>query len=110
MTQQSHTEDPLPRVERDGKVAVIVSPGYGAGWSTRADKPGAVFAPDVVAWIETGKPAVDLEQQFGHYGYTGGLRDATIEWVPKGTRFHIDEGVDGSESLVVVGPDYGYVA
>lgn len=27
----------MDKIERDGKVAVLYSPGYGAGWSTWAD-------------------------------------------------------------------------
>lgn len=100
------------RVVRDGKVAVLVSPGYGAGWSTWADEIGpeaAVFAPDVVAWVEAGKPDIDEEEAFGRYGYLGGLSDVVIEWVPVGTRFIIDE-YDGSESLTILSPDYGWTA
>lgn len=102
----------IPKVERDGKVAVIVSPGYGAGWSTWATNLGeaSIYAPDVVAWIEDGKPddAVRVEG-FERYGYTGGLYQAEVEWVPKGARFIIDE-YDGHESLTVLGPDFGHVA
>lgn len=98
------------KVIREGKVAVLVSPEYGAGWSTWADDSrAAVFAPDVVAWVEAGKPDIDLKETFGHYGYLGGLRDVEIEWVPVGTRFEIDE-YDGSERLRILGPDDGFVA
>lgn len=99
-----------PRVVRDGMVAVLVSPGYGAGWSTWASDLGdaAVFAPDVVAWIEGGKVGeTDFAEKYGYDG--GGLSDCVIEWVPLGTRFIIDE-YDGAESLHIIGPDYGYVA
>lgn len=102
------TENP-PRVERDGKVAVIVSPGFGAGWSTWASDLGAaaVFAPDVVEWIEGGKVGdTDFAEK---YGYTGGLSDAEIEWVPKGCRFEINE-YDGAESLHILSPTDGYMA
>ena len=104
----SETAAVVPKVERDGKVAVIVSPGHGAGWSTWADKAEvALFAPDVVAWIEAGKPGgVDA---FEGYGYTGGLDQAEVEWVPKGSRFIINE-YDGSESLTILGPDFGHLA
>lgn len=99
----------VPKVERDGMVAVIVSPGFGAGWSTWATDLGeaAVFAPDVVEWIEGGKVG---DRDFAErYGYAGGLMDTYIEWVPKGSRFIIDE-YDGSESLTILGPDYGHIA
>jgi hypothetical protein len=98
----------VQKVIRDGKVAVLVSGGFGAGWSTWADESeAAVFAPDVVAWVEGGK--VGSVDQFKHYGYMGGLRDVRIEWVNVGDRFYIEE-YDGSESLHVVGPDFGFVA
>lgn len=97
----------IPKVVRGGKVAVLVSPGYGAGWSTWADDAElAVFAPDVVAWVEAGKPA---GADFENYGYSGGLRQVHVEWVPQGSRFFIDE-YDGYESLQILGPDYGHVA
>ena len=102
----------MKKVERDGKVAVIVSPGFGAGWSTWADEPeAAVFAPDVVAWIEAGKPDdPELMEAFGEkYGYVGGLYRAEIEWLPKGTQFIIDE-YDGSEGLTIITPQVGYTA
>ena len=98
------------KVVRDGKVAVVISPHYGAGWSTWADQSeAALYAPDVVEWIEAGKPEADLQAKFGRYGYVRGLRNAEIEWVDIGTRFHVDE-YDGYETLVILGPDYGYIA
>lgn len=104
-------ERPVRKVVRDNKVAVLVSPNYGAGWSSWADDPeAAVFAPDVVAWVEAGKPNdVDIDKAFCHYGYLGGLFEVEIVWVPVGTRFAISE-YDGFESLTIIGPDYGFVA
>lgn len=102
----------VEKVERNGKVAVIVSPGFGAGWSTWADRQdAAVFAPDVVEWIEAGKPYdLTLRVKLGEkYGYTGGLDDVEITWLPKGTQFVIDE-YDGSETLRIVNPELGYIA
>jgi hypothetical protein len=102
------------KVIRDGKVAVLVSPGYGAGWSTWADNSEeAVFSPEIVAWVEDGKPPLDAateerwEDTYGYY--LGGLADVGVEWLDQGTRFEINE-YDGSESLYVITPDYGYVA
>ena len=54
-----HSLDVLAeRVVRDGRVAVLVSPGFGAGWSTWADRElreRLLFDPEVVAWVEGGK-------------------------------------------------------
>jgi hypothetical protein len=104
----------VPKVIRDGKVAVIVSPGFGAGWSTWAHTAGdeaAVFAPDVIAWIESGRtnPPNAYALFAEKYGYTGGLGAAVIEWVDVGTRFEISE-YDGSEDLRILTPETGYVA
>lgn len=94
----------MNKVIRDGKVAVLVSPGFGAGWSTWSGKhrDWALFAPEVVNWVESGKNG-DIDQivkeALGEeYFYTGGARDLEIEWVEEGQLFIIDE-YDGSESL-----------
>ena len=94
------------RVVRDGKVAVLYSPGFGAGWSTWAGSEIAerlIFDPEVVAWVEGGKqgPVPDMETKYGDdYFYDGGASDLEIRWVPVGSRFRINE-YDGSESVVL---------
>lgn len=79
-------------------VAVIYSPGFGAGWSTWLDvekREEAVFEPHIVNHVEFGEDLdeVYLEQK---YGYLGGLPDAIVVWVPVGTVFRIQE-YDGAE-------------
>jgi len=100
----------MDKVIRDGKVAVLVSPGIGAGWSTWADREHrewAVFSPEVVAWVEAGKPggengeelkAIVREKLGEDHMYLGGADDLEIEWVPQGEAFEITE-YDGSETL-----------
>jgi hypothetical protein len=109
-------EQMVDKVERDGLVAVIISPGYGAGWSTWADdSEKALFSPEIVEWIEAGKPGLDPDDCwkeldiFQEYGYTGGLRDVVIVWLPKGTQFLVDE-YDGNETLRIISPTIGYIA
>ena len=49
------------KVIHDGKVAVIYSPGFGAGWySWNTDYPDIIFDPQVVFWIENGKNDSDI--------------------------------------------------
>ena len=86
----------MNKVVREGLVAVIVSEGYGAGWSTW-NKAEDAFEPEVVRWIEGGKVGEPLKE--GDDRYAGGLEEARIVWLPVGTLFRIDE-YDGSESLV----------
>lgn len=95
----------VEKVIRDGKVAVLVSPGYGSGWSSWAHEGKeeiACFHPKFVAWVEGGKKESIKEiakQVFGeeHFCILG-ADNLEIEWVPVGTRFRIDE-YDGAESL-----------
>lgn len=98
------TKMPYEKLIRDGMVAVIISPGFGAGWSTWAGdelREFCLFDRRLVECIETGGDLseVALGLVGDQYLYTGGAGDAEIVWLPEGKRFRIDE-YDGSESLV----------
>lgn len=103
----------MDRVIRDGKVAVLISPGFGAGWSTWASDELAgrvLFDPAVVAWVESGKVGdVPVDQYGDTYLYTGGAGQLTIEWLPLGTQFRISE-YDGSEHIVLASEEEWYTA
>ena len=92
------------KVVRDGKVAVLVSPGYGAGWSTwNPSEPQCLFDPDVVAWVMGGKQGglPDLKVKYGvDYFCSLGSTSLDIEWVPVGAKFRIQE-YDGFEALIL---------
>ena len=85
----------------NGKVAVLYSPGFGAGWSTwNQEVPEIMFDPAIVKFVETDQWA-ELNTYVGlkYPGlYTGGMKDLAIAWVPEGTLFKINE-YDGSESI-----------
>lgn len=93
------------KVVRDGKVAVLVSPGFGAGWYTwNRQHPSILFEPNVVSMV-LGKvhyTEIDsyMERNYGDGFYAGGSSDLVVHWVPEGMRFRIHE-YDGSESLVL---------
>lgn len=93
----------MNRLVRDGNVAVLYSPGYGAGWSTWADtdiRENVLFDPAMVELVEQEK--WDELKAFVALKYptlyTGGLEDLHIEWMPVGTQF-IVEDYDGNESI-----------
>ena len=92
----------IEKVIRDGKVAVLYSPGHGAGWSSWASIPRekCMFDPKVVAWVEGGKQGPVPVEHYGKDFYTGGARDLEIEWIPIGTAFIIQE-YDGSEDIYI---------
>ena len=90
----------MDKVIRDGKVAVLYSPGYGAGWYSWHDVEALIYDPRVVHYVETGEKELITSYVEAVYPdvYCGGVDDLQIEWVPEGTRFRINE-YDGSESL-----------
>jgi len=101
----------MEKVIRDGHVAVIISNGYGAGWSTWNPGPHRetlAFHPKLVELIESGQCNQDnmltlLTELIGKietvHVYLGGVEDLTIEWLPEGTRFRIEE-YDGKEYII----------
>jgi hypothetical protein len=102
----------MEKVEKDGLVAVLYSPGYGAGWhSWNSEHEGLLFDREIVEAVLAGdvKRAVSIAEAKYPGIYTGGGDDLTIEWVPKGSRFEIHE-YDGSESVRIFGPQDGHVA
>lgn len=91
---------------RDGKVAVIVSPGFGAGWSTWGEPATAqerAFDRGLDELIEAGKKkeAAKYAAQKWPEDYQGGLDQCLVEWLAVGTKFTIHE-YDGSESLRLI--------
>lgn len=116
----------MNKVIRDGMVAVLYSPGYGAGWSTwsmvRGHDTELMFDPSIVTLVEdrdagkiTDAQLVELVEAYCNqtYGdnevYCGGVEDLRIEWIPEGTQFKINE-YDGSESIEYKENDYWVTA
>ena len=92
----------MEKVVKNGLVAVLVSPGFGAGWSSwNPLKPELLFDPAVVAMVEDGTNAETIaaycEAKYPD-GYFGGAGDLIVEWVPVGIQFRVHE-YDGSETL-----------
>ncbi len=86
----------------NGKVAVLYSPGFGAGWSTWASEYAEelVYDPMIVDMVEANRFDELASYMSLRYPevYTGGMTDLTVAWLPVGTLFKINE-YDGSESL-----------
>lgn len=95
----------MEKIERDGQIAVLISPGYGAGWSTWNEEHRETLAmdADIVNAVLDGdkKKAVEIAKQKCGDFYEGGIDGLTVKWAPKGARFEIKE-YDGSESLYIV--------
>lgn len=91
----------MEKLQEDGKVAVLYSPGFGAGWSTwNSEFPEMLFDPAIVKLVETNKwEELETYATLKYPGaYLGGMRDLTVAWVTVGTLFRVEE-YDGSESI-----------
>jgi len=105
----------MEKVIRDGKVAVLVSRGFGAGWSTWTDETETyLFHPKLVGMVEEKRhneiTSEWMEKELGLEDvFVGGVDGLEIEWVPVGTKFVIDE-FDGSELLKTIDDFYWNVA
>ena len=104
----------MKKVIRDGKVAVLVSPSYGAGWYTWAGTDGdesMLFDPDMVAAVEAGdyEKATAISKTKWPQVYDGGIDDLVVEWVPVGAQFPIHE-YDGSETIEFYNPGSYFTA
>tara|TARA_A100001391_G_scaffold21102_1_gene11541 strand:- start:9 stop:395 length:387 start_codon:yes stop_codon:yes gene_type:complete len=117
----------MSKVERyineDGKVGVLISGGYGAGWSTWADSKDREFflfdwglvklaLEKEAAWISQdntslfGRGLVEMNtealevylKENGVDSFTGGWAGVYVKWMDQGTEFIVEE-YDGSESL-----------
>ena len=108
----------VERYVKDGKVAILVSPGYGAGWSTWGEdelaydkrvveywlehKDDEEFMKEIDTWADENSTIEAARKQFEEWGYHGvyfgGFKQIKLVWLPKGTLFRIKE-YDGSESI-----------
>ena len=93
----------MNKVIKDGKVAVLVSPGFGAGFTTWNHNEGlSPFEPKIVNMILEGRlEEIDedwIKDNLGVDTYGGGIGQLEIEWIPQGVSFSINE-YDGSESI-----------
>ena len=90
----------MEKVIKDGKVAVLVSHGYGGGFYTWGAPVEAIFDPILVDLIEHQNTLKAIKYVKKTYpdAYEGGVGQLDIEWIPEGSKFIINE-YDGSESL-----------
>ena len=93
-------------ITQDGLVAVLVSPGFGAGWSTWAHDPDVkealMFDSVLVELVlHRGFDAAARYAEHKYDAFAGGANDLTVHFVPPGTQFEITE-YDGSERLRII--------
>lgn len=96
----------MEKVVRDGKVAIVLSRGYGAGWGSwnYGVHDVIMFHPKIVQMVEEGRE-LDITEEWlkSELGleevFNGGRDGLYIKWIPEGTKFRIDE-YDGAETII----------
>ena len=86
-------------------MAVLYSPGHGAGWSTWNQEYSTaelIFDPGLVDLVLTSRTeaiTVYINLKWPD-AYMGGVDTLDVKWVPVGTKFQIGE-YDGHENVIV---------
>ena len=90
----------MDKVIRDGKVAVLISYGFGAGFHSYGAPIEAIFDPKLVELVESENFDGAEEYVMNTYPdvYTGGVGDLVVVWVDEDEDFIINE-YDGSETI-----------
>lgn len=96
---------------RDGFVAVLYSPGYGAGWSTWCvgdQRMSMLFDPQIADIVDRGgetwpdqAEAIARVKYPDAYFNINGLKNLRVCWIESGTRFRVTE-YDGDESIEII--------
>ena len=89
--------------KKDGKTAVLVSPGFGAGFSTWNKPEMAVDFDLVEAFLSGDKTRFEyiVVEKYGENMYLGGMKNLMVVWVDEGNKFRIDE-YDGNEAVEIL--------
>jgi hypothetical protein len=94
----------MEKFKQGDMVAVLVSRGHGAGWSTwnHQHKEQMMYDPEIVQLCLDGVGDVAIQEvalSKWPDAYFGGVDGLSIEWISEDTEFIIDE-YDGHESVV----------
>jgi uncharacterized protein len=101
----------IPRKYRDDNVAILYSPGYGAGWSTWNDdklREGLLYHKELIEMVEAGKRTKITQKKVQEllgldkdtYVCVCGNDQLEVQYIPKRTLFRI-ETYDGNESIEI---------
>ena len=93
----------MNKLIKDGKVAVLISQDFGAGWSTWNREQlelDMLFDAGLADLVLKGNPEQILAYATVKWpnAYLGGLEDLTVVWVEQGQLIKINE-YDGRESI-----------
>ena len=101
----------MEKVIRDGKVAVLYSPGWGTGWYSWHKMEELLYHPKLVELVENNQHTEITEGLIAEllgvideddmpFISDSAIRDLVIEWIPVGNQFFVEE-YDGAESIML---------
>jgi len=102
----------MEKVIKNGKVAVLISPGFGGGWYSWHKTEELLYHPKLVEMVENSQHKEITESLIAEllgiideddmpYGISDmAIEDLTVRWLPVGTEFVIEE-YDGHESITL---------
>jgi hypothetical protein len=97
----------MEKVIRNGKVAVIYSPNWGAGWYSWHHMEELIYHPKIVEMVENNQQGEITKGLIAELlgiideddmPYISCVEDLVIAWLPVGTEFMIEE-YDGNETI-----------
>lgn len=88
-----------------GEIGVLVSGGFGAGWSTWNDNEEFLAMDKTLVEMRLrdapeSEVSAYCKKMVGEVPYMGGWEQVKVKWLDKGTAFTIDD-YDGNESLLL---------
>jgi len=95
----------MKKLIKDGLVAVLISPGFGAGWSTWHIGETAeemIFDADIAQMVLDKADSDNIEavaKTKWPNEYFGAAEDLEVHWIKEGSHFIVTE-YDGSESIM----------
>ena len=85
-------------------VAVLYSPGFGAGWYSWHGNEELLYDPKLVDMVleKTSAKTIELycEEVYGKNHYYGGAENLEVMWVSVGTPFRVEE-YGGAETIAI---------
>lgn len=110
---RSNAGNGVPRVVRNGQVAVVYSPDFGTGWTTEGfygkedERLRRLYCPSIVYAIEDGDGTYEERnnaareaalREFKADPFIVNRNDFAVRWIPLGVAFRVDV-YDGSEGI-----------
>lgn len=94
----------MNKLIRDGKVAVLISGDYGAGWSSWSNNElEMMFDPEIAQMVldeKHGDEILAVAEAKWPEVYLGGIDGLHVVWLPVGTKFRVTEH-DGAERIEI---------